>query len=304
MGARVIDAHCHVASSLFTPPTFIDAVLENARVMRARIGVSIGDSTLREQYVAALQDHQCDRLIADMDAAGIERTVLLLPDFTYRLDCELSIGEMFQRHAAILQRHPGRFEVFAGVDPRWGQQGIDLFDRGVREYGFRGLKLYPPCGYRADDASLFPFYEICAARKLPVLTHMGPTSPALSFATARPEYVDGAALAFPAVSFVLAHAPIAYPEECAALCTFRPNVFLDVSGFQSIESWDPEFSPLRFLLRRGIAHKILFGTDWPVFRAGSLREQLEQFIRVANDEVGTTQLELILAGNALHLLGR
>src|SRR5690606_8924801 len=114
--------------------------------------------------------------------------------------------------------------------------------------GFCGLKLYPPCGYTANDPALFPFYEICAARGLPVLVHLGPTSSALRFDLAKPEFVEAAAFQFPGVGFILAHAATAYPAECAEICAFRPNVFLDVSGFQSLEAWDPDLSFLRLLL--------------------------------------------------------
>lgn len=270
------------------------------RAMRTALGLPPGDASLRESYVATLQDHDCDELVAEMDRSGVERTVLLVPDFTFALkDCSLTIEEMFERHAQILARHPGRFEVMGGVDPRWGKDGVDLFERFIARWGFSGLKLYPPCGYRPDDRMLFPFYEICAQRRLPVVIHMGPTSPALSFATARPEFVDGAALAFPDVPYILAHGATAHASECADLCTYRPNVYLDVSGFQTIEPLDPDFAALRLLLRRGIPHKVLYGTDWPVFRtSGSQAEFAQKFLAVARAELAARQVRLVMHENA------
>ena len=32
--------------------------------------------------------------------------------------------------------------------------------------------------------------------------------------------------------FVLAHAPVAYTEESLSIAAFRPNVYVDLSGFQ------------------------------------------------------------------------
>jgi predicted TIM-barrel fold metal-dependent hydrolase len=263
----------------------------------------MSDASLQDRYVAGLQDHQCDELVAAMDVAGVHRAVLLLPDFTYVLrDCELSIEEMFERHAAILDRHPGRFEVLAGVDPRWGKDAVALFERGVEQLGFRGLKIYPPCGYRPDDPALFPMYEICAQRGLPVVVHMGPTSPVLGFSTARPELVDGAAQAFPSVPFILAHGATAHASDCADLCTYRPNVYLDVSGFQSVQAVDPDFTALRLLFRRGIHHKILYGTDWPVFRLqGTPATEAATFLSIAEAELGPGQLDLIMCRNAERL---
>jgi predicted TIM-barrel fold metal-dependent hydrolase len=276
---RILDAHCHVASEEFIPRSFIEGAVTNTLAALAAQGLRPERAKLLDLYLSKLQDPQCEELLAAMAEAGIAGAVLLLPDFTYALrDATLTIAEMYARHRDVLARHPGRFHVFAGVDPRWGRDGLELFERGVREYGFAGMKLYPPCGYRASDRSLYPFYEICAAHRLPVLVHTGGTSPALAFDTARPIFVDEAARAFPAVNFILAHGSTAYVEECVMMCHFRPNVFLDVSAFQSAP-----VGALRPLFARGITHKILFGTDWPVFR---LQGTQKDFVAVFLDPAG------------------
>jgi predicted TIM-barrel fold metal-dependent hydrolase len=201
-----------------------------------------------------------------------------------------------------LQRYPDKFYVFAGVDPRWGVDGIQLFEKAVYGYGFHGLKLYPPCGYSPSDPALYPYYEICAHRGLPVLTHTGATSPALGFETARPIFVDQAALDFPGVNFILAHGSINYVEECTMLCAFRPNIYLDISGFEMtpVEHLNP-------LLYRGINHKIIFGTDWPVFR---MQGSQKSFVEKLLDEDGPmgnlrkNELESIFHKSIQSLLNR
>jgi predicted TIM-barrel fold metal-dependent hydrolase len=262
MASGIIDCHAHVASQEFIPLSFIEGAAGNVVRALAAQGLSVTRRQLLDRWLAGLQDGDCDELVEEMNASGIAESVLLLPDFTFALkDCKLSISEAVERHRVILNRRPDRFRVFAGVDPRWGRDGVDLFHRAVTEYGFHGLKLYPPCGYSPSDRSLFPFYEICAQYRLPVLTHTGPTSPVLAFDVARPILADEAARTFPDINFILAHGHGTYVEECIALCACRPNVYLDVSGFQTmpVESLRPLFS-------RGINHKILFGTDWPLFR--------------------------------------
>jgi predicted TIM-barrel fold metal-dependent hydrolase len=134
----------------------------------------------------------------------------------------------------------------------------------------RGFKVYPPCGFSPSDRGLYPFYELCASRGLPATVHMGPTSSALSFEHARPELIDQAARDFPQVNFILAHASVAYVRECVLMAAHRPNVYLDVSAY---DAGTPE--DLAFMLGRGITHKILFGTDWPVLMMrGTQREAL------------------------------
>jgi len=300
----VVDAHCHVSSRRFISRTFVDGAVRNVAAMHEATGLPTSVERLTDRYMASLEDHQCDELLRQMDEAGIAWTVLLLPDFTYCMrDFDFSIAEMFQLHYEILQRHPGRFHVMGGVDPRWGKDALTLFERGIHEFGFRGLKLYPPCGYRTDDRALYPFYEICAAANVPVLVHMGPTTSNLDFEYARPCFIEAAARAFPTVKFILAHAATAHVDECVMQCAFRPNVYADISGFQSM-AHDMEASDLHRLVRAGIAHKVLFGTDWPVFREdGTQADHVELFRSATRDEYNAVQLRLILHDNAVRLFG-
>ncbi len=228
-------------------------------------GMKVNASQLAGMYYQKMQDPLCDELVAEMTAAGISKSVLLIADFTYAMkDCSLTIEESFQKHREVLARHPGKFEVFGGVDPRWGKDGIALFERSLSQYGFRGFKIYPPCGFSPSDPALFPFYELCAQYRAPVVVHIGPTTPTLSFGHASPFLLDEAALKFPTVNFILAHGSVNFTEECAMMCRFRPNIFLDISAFQTLPQDD--VIALRKTVSQGINHKVLFATDWPVFR--------------------------------------
>jgi uncharacterized protein len=260
--ARIIDFHCHIASTDYFPRSFIDGVVDNMAVALEAKGVRPNRQKIFDLYAAKFQDPLCDQLVREMDEAGIGKAVLLLPDFTYALsDATLTIAEMIDRHKAVRDRHAGRLLVFAGVDPRWGADGVRLFEKSVAGYGFDGLKVYPPCGFTPSDRRLYPYYEICAQHGIPVLLHVGASSPALSFESCRPLELDQAARDFPAVNFILAHGSVHYPDECAMMCSNRPNVYLDVSGFETSDLAD-----LKAVFSRNITHKILFGTDWPLFR--------------------------------------
>ncbi len=253
-------------------------VVDNVTLgLRAR-GHQIPPAKLLDMYLQRLQDPLCDELVTEMDEAGISKSVLLMPDFTWALkDCPLTIEESFLKHREVIARHPGRFEVFGGVDPRWGDDGLRLFERSITEFGFRGFKVYPPCGFSPSAPELLPFYDLCAQRGLPVLLHIGPTSPVLSFETCNPFLIDEAARRFPKVDFILAHGSVSFVEECTLLCRFRPNVYLDVSGYQPSLAWDDSCTAVRRLVSQDVNHKVLFGTDWPVFRLqGTQRSFLEQ----------------------------
>ena len=303
---HIVDAHCHVASTRFIPPAFYEGLCRNIAVKLAAHGVRRSLPDLMAGYEAAAQDHEADGLVAEMDEAGIHQAVLLLPDFTHVMKSEFDIAQMYADHHAILKRHVGRFFVFGGIDPRWGSDGVALFEKGVAEYGFKGLKLYPPCGYSPSDRGLYPCYEICAARGLPVLLHIGPTSPALAFSHAHPDLLEQAALDFPGVNFILAHGAVNHPEACASLCAFRPNVYLDVSAFLASTHPHGWQAALALLFKSNLNHKILFGTDWPVFRfSGGHRKVMDEFLGVAGPLAGVSpvQRDWLMSKNILRLLG-
>jgi predicted TIM-barrel fold metal-dependent hydrolase len=299
----IIDFHCHIADEMCFPPSFRDGVVDNMALALASRGLPVTREKVARMHAGTFGDPLCDQLVEQMDEAGIAEAVLLLPDFTYALrDSTHTIEELIDHHRKVRDRHAGRFRVLVGVDPRWGSDGLALFERAIVEDGFDGMKLYPPCGYRLSDKELYPFYEICAEHSLPVLTHVGATSPALDAEPALPIYVDQAAKDFPGVDFVLAHGSVHYPDECAMLCNNRPNIYLDVSGYER-----ESLAGLQVLFKRGIGHKVLFGTDWPIFR---LQGRQRGFVERLTAEgaypasMSDVERELFLHGNAQRLLGK
>ncbi|MFL6665327.1 MAG: amidohydrolase family protein [Rhizobacter sp.] len=302
---HIVDAHCHVASSRFIPQAFFEGLCRNVAVRLAANGVKRSHADLLEMYLKSSQDHAADGLVAEMDSAGIAQAVLLLPDFTYVLKSELTIAEMHAQHHAIATRHAGRFFVFCGVDPRWGADGLALFEKSISSHHFHGLKLYPPCGYSPSDRLLYPYYEICQARKLPVLMHIGPTSPVLEFGYAHPDMLDRAALDFPGVDFILAHGAVHHVDACTSLCAFRPNVYLDISAFLGSMHPGGWQAALTAMFRMNLNHKILFGTDWPVFRyTGGHKKVMDMFLGPDGPLAGVSaaQRSWLMSRNILRLL--
>jgi hypothetical protein len=276
--SSIIDAHCHIASVDFIPPSFIDGIAVNASLALESQGIPATRAKIEQMLLTKFQDPLCDQLVAEMDEAGIDQSVLLAADFTFAVkDCRLGIDEQLAHHGEVMRRHPGRFFVFSGVDPRWGEDGIALFERSISDFGFHGFKVYPPCGFGSSDRMLYPFYEICAAWGLPVLLHVGGTCPDLAFDTASPIMLDQAARDFPNVRFILAHGSVQYVEECAMMAAFRPNVYIDVSGFQTAD-----LRLLGQMFERSFNHKVIFGTDWPFFRLQGTQKQCLDKVRQAD----------------------
>jgi predicted TIM-barrel fold metal-dependent hydrolase len=303
---KVIDAHAHIAHEDFIPRSFVDGSIDNLLVAMHARGMPLPRPKVAKMYEKKMQDPLCDTLVAEMDEAGIATSILLAADFSYILkDSRLTAEEALRRHHEVKQRHGDRLEVFGGIDPRWGKDGVDLFERSLREWGFRGLKLYPPCGFSPSEAALDPFYELCDAYGVPALVHIGPTSPALGFSTTAPFLLDEAARRFPRVQFILAHGAVSFTEECAMLCNFRPNVYLDLSAFQGAICPGGGPAAVKTAVSRGVNHKILFGTDWPVFR---MQADQKTFVEAVTTDGGPLAAvperdrDLILCGNVERIL--
>jgi uncharacterized protein len=303
---KIIDCHCHIASEEHTPRSFIEGSLANMVAALSAQGVPVTSRKLMTMFLNKMHDPLCDELIGEMEDAGISKSVLLIADFSYALkDCVLTIEESFQKHREVLVRHPGKFEVFGGVDPRWGRDGIALFERSLADFGFRGFKVYPPCGFSPSDPALFPYYELCAHYHAPVLVHIGPTSPVLDFTVSSPFLLDEAARLFPTVNFILAHGAVSFVEECTMMCRFRPNVYLDISGFQATLGYDPSARAVRAITSVGISHKVLFGTDFPVFRLqGDQKNFVDTLIAEHGplSELNEREKSLIFSRNVERLL--
>ena len=65
---------------------------------------------------------------------------------------------------------------FFHVDPR--REGyFEMFKNSVETLGIQGLKIYPPLGYFPYDPALYPVYQYCVDKNLPVMSHCSPYNP-------------------------------------------------------------------------------------------------------------------------------
>jgi predicted TIM-barrel fold metal-dependent hydrolase len=260
---------------------------------------------MRELFRGLNSDLHGKALLREMDAAGIDQAVVLVVDFGLAFP-ELS-APLQAAHEEVLAvtKNSKRFIPFAGVDPRRGLAGVDWFERCV-ERGFAGLKLYPPCGFSPSDRLLDPYYEICAAKGLPVLTHTGPTSSLLPFRFAHPLEVDEAACRFPKVNFILAHGAVMWNDEASRIAEHRANVYLDLSGFQSELKGDVLDAILKQHLHRNLSSRLLFGTDWPIHRFFGSQQTWVDAIEgtFRRGAIGKADLDNIFHDNVRRLLPR
>jgi uncharacterized protein len=300
----ILDCHSHIASQRTLPPQFFQGW---SKTVKSNLPFKL--DAAQERRIDDLlhelnEDPDCVKMLGEMDQAGIDRAVLLVIDFglAYK-DLGPTIEEIHIAHKKLIERSD-RFVAFSNVDPRRGKDGLALFEKAVRDWGFCGMKLYAPCGYAPNDEALFPFYEICSQLHLPVLTHVGPSSSTLSFRNTRPWDVDDAAFQFPEVNFILGHAGVMQYQEAGLLAEYRPNVYLDLSGFQVAVNRHEFNKIMAWHIAHGLTKKLLFGTDWPIYRFWGSQKTWVEALKTLHQE-GTLSREgfnAIMGGNLLGIL--
>ncbi len=220
-------------------------------------------------------------IVEEMDEAGVDKTVMFVADFAARLgDPPFPIN---QENRLIVNAHelfPDRIVPFYGIDPR-RPGAADLFEKAIKEWNVRGIKLHPSVGYLPHERTCYAIYELCTAFDVPVIFHAGPCSyPHLYSRYTRPIDFDEVATDFPNMGMIIAHAAGDWWQEALTVFYGRPNVVMDLSAWQLRIRDNPEVS-LRALgkMRDTVGiQRLLFGTDFPVFRPMlSLKETVGMF---------------------------
>jgi predicted TIM-barrel fold metal-dependent hydrolase len=237
-----------------------------------------------------------DRLLRDLDAAGVDRAVLL----GWYWENPATCAEQNRFLAGCVRAHPDRLSAFATVHPAAGDGALEELRRAAAD-GLCGLGEMSPHaqGFRADDPTWQRLLALAGELKLPVNLHV--TDPSGRpypgrVATPREDFARWAR-EFPATRFVLAHWG-GGPEWAAVLKGF-PNVWFDTAASPLL--YDLETT--RHLLAGLPPERVLFGSDYPLILhprevAGP---DIVRFVRELR-ACGAT--DAVMGGNAERLLKR
>lgn len=260
----IIDAHTHLYGPRMAPGYWVETM--------ATYGSRVSGQTpeyVRQRIESDWFDESGDLLVRDMDEAGIDRSVVFVLDFGLHggTDDQVSLAQRYALFHQAVQRHPGRLALFGGVDPR-RPDSVRFIRRAAAEWGIRGVKIWPPAGVVPNDPACYRVYEACVDLGLPVVVHTGQEIAPLRSECCRPILVDQPASDFPELTFVLAHAGMAWWQEAADIAWHHPNVYLDIAYWQAKYLRSPEqfAGELRALLSTAGPGRVFFGSDWPALR--------------------------------------
>ena len=308
----IIDFHSHIWRREWRNESMWDA-MANTLVQRLGGGRDTGSSeAVKRDIFAYYLDPWGENHLRTMEESGIDLTVLHPLDYGLSAagEAPATIEEQNKTHAELVKKYPDKFAAFVGVDPR-RPNALDLLERGVNEWGLKGLKLHPATGFYPDDEGWDELYQRACELKAPLLIHTGHIAPPLDDRYAHPSYIDTLAARYPELTIIAAHMAYDWWEELARVGRNRPNVLTDVSGWQPTAAVNADSfrEALGEMLKSMGAGRVFFGTDGLVF--GRAMKTVE-WIKVLKDsplETGgdiledETDVQAILGLNAQKILG-
>ena len=194
----------------------------------------------------------------------------------------------------IIAHDPRRYRLVANVNPRLHTPPAAEAERQLA-LGAVAVKVHPVHGaFRVDRDDMYPVYDLCAERGVPVIVHTGPSIfPGSQAEAGDPLLMDTIAAAYPGVQFVLAHGGRGHwYAEAARMTLARDNVWIDLAGLppKRLPDYYAGFDlPI-------LAAKWIFGTDWPGVPGVTRNVRALAALGLPGDT-----LAAVLAGNATRV---
>jgi predicted TIM-barrel fold metal-dependent hydrolase len=269
----IIDFHVH--------PTRCDSYTESYRTFLHTVWGERAESAL-ERYATP------EAFLNLMDESGVACAVIL---------AELSpvtTGMCTNERVAEFCSKSPRLIPFASINPFLCTSVARELERLVKDFGFRGVKLYPTYHfYYPNDNFMYPLYAKAEELGIPISMHLGSSV----FTGSRMKYgqpilIDDVAVDFPGLPLLMCHCgrPFWY-NEAFGLARLHKNVYLELSGLppQKLLTYFPE-------LER-VADKAIYGSDFP--GVASMAENIKTINSLA---ITQEAKEKILGKNGARLL--
>ena len=263
--ARAIDTHAHQPTTEFLHDAGGEMMQDAAR-----------------KFGAEMETAEYDEMIAEFEAAGIGRAVLL------GWDAETNTGNPPVTNdyvAAVRDEYPDFFIGFGSVDPL-KDDCVEEAVRAVEDLGLSGFKFQQIAqGFDPSAPEHEDLWTTISDLGVPVVFHGGnstlgagsPGGRGLKIKYGDPMLIDDVAADHPGLDILLAHPAFPWEKEQLAICQQKGNVYMDLSG------WMPKYIDDQVLhyTRTILKDKVMFGTDYPMIDPEAW---LTQFAELGWDE--------------------
>ena len=204
----IIDFHVHIenknASEKYSADDIVDA-MENSDI---DISVILGN---------------------DQADAGYKQPWVDSPIMTAAVNCS------DEEVAFYCNQHPDRLMGFTSIHPDRYQPHKKV-ERAIKEFGMKGVKIYPHSGFYPNDPRLNGVYQKCIDYDIPAMIHTG--IKALQWQSLKynnPLYVDDVATNFPDLKIVMCHGGYPWVEEFIVVAYSNSNIWVDLTFLDDIE---------------------------------------------------------------------
>ena len=231
-----------------------------------------------------------------LDSVGVDRAALINYVAPEVIGFTAGVNSFI---AEYVKEDPRRLISCGSLHPRHTANVLADVEQLLR-LGIRMIKIHPPHqllfpnDYLRGVTELEMIYRAAEANGIPVMFHTGTSIfPGARNKYGDPMYVDDVAVDFPKMKILLAHGgrPL-WMDTAFFLVRRHANVFLDISGI-------PPKTLLKYFPRLAeIAHKTLFGTDWPGPGVPDVGKNLAEFRGLG---LGAAVEERILSGTAFTI---
>jgi predicted TIM-barrel fold metal-dependent hydrolase len=248
-----------------------------------------------------------DKWVIEMDRKNVSRMVV---HSAIRGD-ESSVKE-------AMRIYPDRFIGVMMTDPYLAIVE-ELIEHAVRDWGFRGIALYPSLHrFRANSSIAYPIYHLARRYRLAVFVYFGKLktatrrwwglNPMKDWHFSDPSDLHQVAADFPTVNFIVPRFGAGTLTALLRIGLQCPNVYIDTSGSNTWIDDQSEYRDLKHVFQRTLEvfgpGRMLFGTGSDLFPRGWRSNiHTEQWKVLRSLGVSDRALEAIFAQNARQLFG-
>ena len=236
----------------------------------------------------AAEEQSVPLLLAEMDAAGIERGVVVGRNSGVLGSVRNDIVKEF------CDLHRDRFVPVGSIDPAGWKEAPAEVDKLLSE-GFHAVAVEPGGAVQplhTDDRRLYPFYAHCEARRVPVIIMTGGNAgPDISYSA--PEHLDRVLADFPALRVVSVHGNWPWVHQILHIALRRPNLYISPDYLLANM---PGMDDFVRAADTWLADRFLYASAFPFAPVGSY---LEWFRKLP---IRPDSMEKILYNNAAELL--
>lgn len=225
------------------------------------VNVSMGDAPPPEYLVRVKEDYfkageeffqsiEAEKLVADMDEAGVEKAVL-------SISAQAPDPRVLQFH----KKFPGRFAYAVFIRPTGKMKEVWALEDLVADFPVVMARTVPFSIDRPpSDPLYYPLYVKCIELDLPLSINTGLPGPPVPGECQNPIHLDRICFQFPELRVCMAHGADPWWDVAARLMIKYRNLHLMTSAYAP-KYLPPEF--IHFMNTRG-QDKVIFASDHPV----------------------------------------